>query len=120
MNSLDDLELELRKLPGVKAAGFDESAEMLLVQLHLGDQVDTAGAPGADQRVAHRGPPHRRAHRGRDRALARDSRRRRAGSAAAPVATAGARRRRPRPRPSPRSPRRRAEPAPVAERGGRR
>jgi hypothetical protein len=45
MNSLDDLELELRKLPGVKAAGFDESSEMLLVQLHLGDQVDTADQP---------------------------------------------------------------------------
>jgi hypothetical protein len=45
MNSLDDLELELRKLPGVKAAGFDESSEMLLVQLHLGDQVDSADQP---------------------------------------------------------------------------
>jgi hypothetical protein len=45
MNSLDDLELELRKLPGVKAAGFDESSEMLLVQLHLGDQVDSAEMP---------------------------------------------------------------------------
>ena len=45
MNSLDDLELELRKLPGVKAAGFDESSEMLLVQLHLGDQVDAADQP---------------------------------------------------------------------------
>jgi hypothetical protein len=45
MNSLDDLELELRKLPGVKAAGFDESSDMLLVQLHLGDQVDTPDAP---------------------------------------------------------------------------
>jgi hypothetical protein len=45
MNSLDDLELELRKLPGVKAAGFDESSEMLLVQLHLGDQVDSPDQP---------------------------------------------------------------------------
>src|SRR4051812_39624711 len=45
MNSLDDLELELRKLPGVKSAGFDESSEMLLVQLHLGDQVDSAEMP---------------------------------------------------------------------------
>jgi hypothetical protein len=40
MNSLDDLELELRKLPGVKAAGFDEREDMLLVQLHLGDRID--------------------------------------------------------------------------------
>jgi hypothetical protein len=45
MNSLDDLELELRKLPGVKAAGFDESSDMLLVQLHLGDQVDAPDQP---------------------------------------------------------------------------
>jgi hypothetical protein len=41
MNSLDDLELELRKLPGVKAAGFDEREDMLLVQLHVGDRVDS-------------------------------------------------------------------------------
>jgi hypothetical protein len=45
MNSLDDLELELRKLPGVKSAGFDESSEMLLVQLHLGDQADNPDNP---------------------------------------------------------------------------
>src|SRR4051794_22670122 len=45
MNSLDDLELELRKLPGVKSAGFDESSEMLLVQLHLGDQADNPEHP---------------------------------------------------------------------------
>jgi len=45
MNSLDDLELELRKLPGVKSAGFDESSEMLLVQLHLGDQADNPEMP---------------------------------------------------------------------------
>ena len=45
MNSLDDLELELRKLPGVKAAGFDEREDMLLVQLHLGDRVDAPEHP---------------------------------------------------------------------------
>ena len=45
MNSLDDLELELRKLPGVKAAGFDERDDMLLVQLHLGDRVDSPEHP---------------------------------------------------------------------------
>ena len=74
MNSLDDLELELRKLPGVKAAGFDESSEMLLVQLHLGDQVDSPEMPVPIERVAHRRPARRRAQRGRDRALARDPR----------------------------------------------
>lgn len=45
MNSLDDLELELRKLPGVKAAGFDEQDDMMLVQVHVGDQVDPADRP---------------------------------------------------------------------------
>ena len=50
MNSLDDLELELRKLPGVQAAGFDERDDMLLVQLHVGDQVDAPEHPGADRR----------------------------------------------------------------------
>jgi hypothetical protein len=45
MNSLDDLELELRKLPGVKAAGFDEREDMLLVQLHVGDKIDSPEHP---------------------------------------------------------------------------
>jgi len=45
MSSLDDLELELRKLPGVKAAGFDEREDMLLVQLHLGEKVDAPEHP---------------------------------------------------------------------------
>jgi hypothetical protein len=45
MNSLDDLELELRKLPGVKAAGFDEREDMLLVQLHVGDRIDSPEHP---------------------------------------------------------------------------
>jgi len=34
-NTLDDLELELRRLPGVRAAGFDERDDLLLVQLHV-------------------------------------------------------------------------------------
>jgi len=45
MNSLDDLELELRKLPGVKAAGFDERDDMLLVRLHVGDRADSPEHP---------------------------------------------------------------------------
>ena len=100
MNSLDDLELELRKLPGVKAAGFDEREDMLLVQLHLGDQVDSPEHPGADRRVAHRRPPHRGAHRGRDRALALDprgGRRRAAPGRRRPTSTS------PRPRPKSRA-----------------
>ena len=39
MESLDDLELELRKLPGVRAAGFDERDDVLLVQLHVGGRA---------------------------------------------------------------------------------
>jgi len=35
IGSLDDLELELRKLPGVRAAGFDDRDDVLLVQLHV-------------------------------------------------------------------------------------
>jgi hypothetical protein len=45
MNTLDDLELELRKLPGVKAAGFDEREDVLLVQLHVGDKIDSPEHP---------------------------------------------------------------------------
>ena len=45
MKSLDDLELELRRLPGVKAAGFDERDDVLLVQLHVGDKVDAPDHP---------------------------------------------------------------------------
>jgi hypothetical protein len=45
MNSLDDLELELRKLPGVKAAGFDERDDMLIVQLHVGEKIDSPEHP---------------------------------------------------------------------------
>ena len=33
--TLDDLEFELRKLPGVRAAGFDDRGDVLMVQLHL-------------------------------------------------------------------------------------
>lgn len=40
--SIDDLELELRKLPGVRAAGFDEIDDMLMVQLHVSDHDDRA------------------------------------------------------------------------------
>jgi hypothetical protein len=45
MDSLDDLELELRRLPGVKAAGFDQRDDMLLVQLHVGDRADSPELP---------------------------------------------------------------------------
>ena len=38
--SIDDLELELRKLPGVCAAGFDEHDDLLLVQLHISESAE--------------------------------------------------------------------------------
>src|SRR6478609_4889259 len=38
--SKDDLELELRKLPGVRAAGFEELDDMLLVQLHVSESSE--------------------------------------------------------------------------------
>jgi hypothetical protein len=44
-SSLDDLELELRKLPGVRAAGFEERDDMLLVQLHVADRPGRAEQP---------------------------------------------------------------------------
>lgn len=38
--SIDDLELELRKLPGVRAAGFEELDDLLLVQLHVSESTE--------------------------------------------------------------------------------
>jgi hypothetical protein len=43
--SLDDLELELRKLPGVRAAGFEERDDMLLVQLHITEKAERTDQP---------------------------------------------------------------------------
>ncbi len=54
MNSLDDLELELRKLPGVHAAGFDELDDMLLVQLHVGPERLDNPVPVTATRIAAR------------------------------------------------------------------
>jgi len=38
--SIDDLELELRKLPGVRAAGFEDADDMLVVQLHVAERPE--------------------------------------------------------------------------------
>ncbi|HEY3833912.1 MAG TPA: hypothetical protein VGO03_16575 [Acidimicrobiia bacterium] len=46
--TLDDLEFELRKLPGVRAAGFDDRGDVLMVQLHLapnGGRGEESGLP---------------------------------------------------------------------------
>src|SRR6478736_4619035 len=45
VGSLDDLELELRKLPGVRAAGFEERDDMLFVQLHVADKAEKTEVP---------------------------------------------------------------------------
>ena len=50
---LDDLEIELRRLPGVRAAGFTERDDVLLVQLHIGGSTETA-LPLQATRIAHR------------------------------------------------------------------
>ncbi len=51
--TLDDLEIELRKLPGVRAAGFAERDDVLLVQLQVAGASE-AGLPLAATRIAHR------------------------------------------------------------------
>jgi hypothetical protein len=57
-STLDDLELELRMLPGVRAAGFDQEDDVLFVQLHVtGDpefQADTLSATRIAARHADR------------------------------------------------------------------
>lgn len=54
MTTLDDLELELRKLPGVHAAGFEERDDVLLVQLHVGPERSEQPLPVAASRIAAR------------------------------------------------------------------
>lgn len=52
---LDDLELELRKLPGVRAAGFDARDELLIIQLHVVPGFDReTSLPLAATRIAAR------------------------------------------------------------------
>jgi hypothetical protein len=52
---LDDLELELRKLPGVRAAGFDARDDLLIVQLHVVPGAVSEGSlPVAATRIAAR------------------------------------------------------------------
>jgi hypothetical protein len=54
VTTLDDLELELRKLPGVHAAGFEERDDVLLVQLHVGPERGDQPLPVAATRIAAR------------------------------------------------------------------
>jgi hypothetical protein len=52
--TLDDLELELRKLPGVHSAGFEERDDVLLIQLHAGSERGDQPLPVAATRIAAR------------------------------------------------------------------
>jgi hypothetical protein len=54
MNALDDLELELRRLPGVHSAGFEERDDVLLIQLHAGTDRGEQPLPIAATRIAAR------------------------------------------------------------------
>ena len=51
---MDDLELELRKLPGVRAAGFSERDDMLLVQVQVSGDQPPATLPQQAARIAYR------------------------------------------------------------------
>jgi hypothetical protein len=52
--NLDDLELELRRLPGVVSTGFDVRSDMLLVQLHLSPARGPLPEWGEASRIAAR------------------------------------------------------------------
>jgi hypothetical protein len=54
VTTLDDLELELRKLPGVRATGFAEREDVLLVQIHVGEGETEAALPLQATRIAYR------------------------------------------------------------------
>ncbi len=52
--NVDDLELELRKLPGVRAAGFTERDDVLLIQLQVSGDTPPPNLPLQATRIAYR------------------------------------------------------------------
>lgn len=52
--NFDDLELELRKLPGVRAAGFTERDDMLVVQVQVSGDDPSPGLSQQAARIAYR------------------------------------------------------------------
>ena len=52
--NVDDLELELRKLPGVRAAGFTERDDVLLIQLQVSGESPPPNLPLQATRIAYR------------------------------------------------------------------
>ena len=56
-NSLDDLEIALRKLPGVRSVGFITGADLTMVQLHIDDSRTVNTVPMQAARLAYRHAP---------------------------------------------------------------
>jgi hypothetical protein len=54
MTNLDDLELELRRLPGVRSAGFTERDDLLMVQVQVTGDRPPANLPLQATRIAYR------------------------------------------------------------------
>ncbi len=52
--NVNDLELELRKLPGVRAAGFTERDDVLLIQLQVSGDNPPPNLPLQATRIAYR------------------------------------------------------------------
>ncbi len=52
--NVDDLELELRKLPGVRSAGFTERDDVLLIQLQVSGENPPSNLPLQATRIAYR------------------------------------------------------------------
>jgi hypothetical protein len=52
--NVDDLELELRRLPGVRAAGFTERDDVLLIQLQVSGERPPPNLPLQATRIAYR------------------------------------------------------------------
>ncbi|MFZ4515835.1 MAG: hypothetical protein ACOYN3_05935 [Acidimicrobiia bacterium] len=55
--SLDDLELGLRKLPGVRSVGFVENSDVMMIQVHLDEERASATVPMQAARLAYRLAP---------------------------------------------------------------
>jgi len=54
VTNFDDLELELRRLPGVRAAGFTERDDLLMVQVQVTGDRPPANLPVQATRIAYR------------------------------------------------------------------
>jgi len=52
--NLDDLELELRKLPGVRSAGFTDREDLLVVQVQVADGASSPALSQQAARIAYR------------------------------------------------------------------